>query len=160
VRLAGLALLGEAGRAARGGCELGVAAPAAATAADDHALSRLDEVGDDAPVIGTANQSADGEADHHIGAVSAVLALAAAAAAGFGAVVVLTGEVNQGAKMGVGYDDHVPAVAAAAAVRPPSRDVLLVSKADDTVAAVASLHLDFRLVYEHCAVRNGRTQDA
>jgi hypothetical protein len=57
--------------------------------------------------------------------------------------------VQQGGKLGIGYQHNVTALASIPAIGAPARHVLLAPKRHAPGATVAGNHFDDRLVHEH-----------
>ena len=146
----GLPQLRDPRRAVRGAAEERVAVSAAAAPRQQDALPVGGEVGQLLNGLVIAVDGAGDRAHRHlqqeVGAVAAAAFVLAAWLAGVGAERGRPPVATQGVDLPVRDQDHVPAAAAAAAVRAALRDELLAVKRDGAVAAVPADDLNRRLI--------------
>jgi len=128
--------------------EPGVAASALAASGDGEGLFRLRQVPERQAGFLIDDDRAGRHANDGVGAVGAVLFLGLAPPAVAAAELRLGDQVQEGAQIRVRRDDHVPAVAAVAAVRPAAGDVFLPPEAHASVPSVAPPDADCGLVDE------------
>ena len=152
--LSRLAELRERGRAARRGDEMDVAAAARAPLGHDDALAVVREVGDELARLPRilevlAHHGAHRHLEHEVLPRRAVHAAAFAVRAALGFEMVLEAVLDERGQARVGFEHHVAAVPAVAAVRPALRHMGLAAKRHATRAAVAALHMDAHFVDEH-----------
>ena len=100
-------------------------------------------------VLGRRNDRADGDGEHDVVGVGAVLAGATTVASAPGGEPRLAPERREIAQIGFRDDHDVAATAAVASVRPTLRHVLLAAEREATVAASPGRHRDRRAVIEH-----------
>jgi hypothetical protein len=137
--------------AIRGRHELRVAAAATPPFGDEHALSVVREIGDQARAVSVLleHERTDRHGDLEVRrrVTGAVAALSVASAPGFEFGVVA--KIDQGVLGGNRGDVDRAARAAVAAVGPAARDVFLSTKTEATVAARTGFDVDVDFVDEH-----------
>ena len=132
----------------RGRREAAITAPARASAADDSAGAGMGEIGDEMS-FGVEDLRADGDAQHGVFTVRAVLPRAPARAPTTRRVLPPRPERRQVAEVGIGDEHDVPAVPAVTAVRPTSGHVLLTPEAERAVSPTPCDRGDAGAIVEH-----------
>ena len=133
---------------------MGVSLAADAAPGHDEGLPVPGQVGQDLAGVGVLHDRADRDGDHDVLRAAAGSVAALAGTAPLGDVVLLVLQVQQGPAAAHGPEDHIPALAAVAAVRPATGHEFLPPEADAALAAVTRLDVDFRFVDEfHKACR-------
>ncbi len=146
--LAGLALLRAARRAIVRQREVDVAAPSAAAARDDHALSVLGHVGDELARRRVFDLRPERDTLDAIAPRATVAVLAHAVPAALGGERSRLREVEQRGEARVAREDDVASLASVAARGPAERDELLAAERDGAVAARTRDDLDATLIDE------------
>ena len=129
--------------------EILVAASAASTFCDHHALAGGGQVGDGFAGLVVIGDCAERNLQNHVpaGVTGAVRAFAVPAAVGFEfAIVAVT---QKSVVVGIRFKVNAAAMAAVAARRSAARDVLLPAKGYAAIAAVAGLDRYFCFVSKH-----------
>ena len=116
---------------------------------DDRLLAVLGEIGDEVVRIGVLGHCADRHLDDDRRRIPPMAIRARAVAAGLGDIVLLELQVEQGGQARRGFEDHVAAVAAVAAIRPAVGHMLFAAKTPHAVPAASGFHEYFDLVHEH-----------
>src|SRR5262249_2732990 len=123
------------------------AAPAAARHGDLVAVA--DQVAQDVAAVAVADEGAGRHRDDQLVGLPAVAVVRPAPAAVLGAPVLTVGDGGRAVGVSPGAPDDGPAVAAAAAVRPAPRHVLLAAETAAAAAAVAALDKQSHAIHKH-----------
>src|SRR5580704_10430951 len=129
--------------------EILIAAPAASTLRNQHALSCGGEIRKSLTGLLIVSERADGNLQDHVfaGVAGAVRPFAVPPAIGFEFAIVAVAQKR--VVVGIRFEINASAVAAIAAGRAAARNVFFAAKRDAAVAAVAGLHQDFSFINKH-----------
>jgi hypothetical protein len=128
---------------------------ATSSAAGNHdLLPVLLQIGQQLARVGIVHQGAARNSGIHVFPALAVLLLAPPVFASACAPVRLKPEIQKRAQAGVGYENHITAVATVTPIRAPARAILFPAKTHATAPAVAATHVDFNFVHEFHGTSN------
>src|SRR5205823_10973649 len=143
------ARLALAGRLMSGGCELRIAAPAAASAHHDKALVSAAEVVQLFAAFIVVKDGPDRHFQNDAGAVSPGLIRALTVPPTLSFIFGIEAEVNQRVVALAGFHHDIAATASIATRWTATRHILLSAEGDAAVAPVAGFYSDFCFIYEH-----------
>src|SRR5215472_2625097 len=130
-------------------CRIAVSAPAASAMRGAKPLANLREIKELLAGIGVENDCADGHFQNCVRARVALAIRAFAVPPAFRSKFAVVAISKQRVVVRIGFQVHVAAMAAVAARWPAARNILLPAERDAAVSAVAALHQDSGLIYEH-----------
>jgi hypothetical protein len=139
-----------------------IAASTAAAVGDHQALIGTGKVVDLLSRFLVVDDRSYGNLEDDVAAFAAGLVGALAVTPALGLVFRIEAEMNQGIMALAGLHDDVAALAAIASRRATARNKFLAAKGETAVAAIASLHPNFRFVNEHglhCRASLGRPDE-
>ena len=139
---------GPAGSLVGGGRETGIPPASPAAPGDDEPLIVLGKVSEEVSGFSVPDDCPHGHWEDEVRRASAFLVFSFSVLASFGVVKVAVTKIEEGGKLAVGLQDHVPAFSAVAAVRASPGNVFLTAKADATVSSVSGLDEDFGFIDE------------
>ncbi len=129
--------------------EMLIAAPAASTISNEHALAGGSEIGERFVGLTVVDHRTDRDLQNHVraGVAGAIGAFTVASAVGFEFTIVAITEKRVVVR--VGFEINAAAVAAIAAARTAAGDIFFAAERDTTVSAVAGFYEYFCFVNEH-----------
>ncbi len=142
------ALVRSAGRPVGAGFEVGVAKSAIAAFAEQHFLAVFIQIGKQCLAVIVKDLRADGHVDDDGLSLGTCAIGTGAIATLAGAKMLRVSKVDQGVQVRYGAENDVATASTIAAIRAAELNILLTTKRDDTIPAIAGAHIDLGLVEE------------